>query len=162
VRFLLHRANPLSLELSHREWQDGDVQWLTGTHTSQGMRYFNQESHEELLWWIQVPALVAASPSAQRAAAQRSAAAVSQATQAAKDAGYRLERLLRGDSASVEGRAVPHTTGSAVKAAAAKRVDKAKSADSPDGAGAPADGKKSEKPKTKGAKKKSTPGDRKR
>jgi glycosidase len=162
VRFLLHRANPLSLELSHREWQDGDVQWLTGTHTSQGVRYFNQESHEELLWWIQVAALVGASPSAQRTAAQRSAAAVSQSTQAAKDAGYRLDRLLRGDAQPLEAGGVPHTTSPAVKTAATKRVNKAKAADSTDGAGAPEAGKKSAKTKGKSAKKKSTPGDRKR
>ncbi len=161
VRFLLHRASPLSLELSHREWQDDDVQWLTGTHTSQGVRYFNQESHEELLWWIQVPALVAASPSEQRAAARRSEEAVSRATQAAKAAGYRVDGLLRRDASSVEGRGAPRTTGPAAKTAPAKAVRKPKPADSRDGAGAPAGGKKSEKPKAKGAKKKSTPSDRK-
>jgi hypothetical protein len=162
VRFLLHRARPLSLELSHREWQDDDVQWLTGTHTSQGVRYFNQESHEELLWWIQVPALVAASPSEQRAAARRGEEAVSQATQAAKAAGYRVDGLLRRVAPAVEGQRVPRTTGPAAKTATSKMVRKPQPADSPDGAGAPAGGKKSEKPKAKAAKKKSTPGDRKR
>jgi hypothetical protein len=98
VRFLLHRANPLSLHLSHREWHDDDVRWLTGTHDSNGVHYVNQESHEELLWWIQVPALVAATPSEQRAAAQQGSAAVSRDGRAAKDAGYRLDALLAAPS----------------------------------------------------------------
>jgi hypothetical protein len=100
VRFLLRRADPLLPKLSQHEWQDGDVQWLTGTHESEGVRYFNQESHEELLWWIQAPALVAAASSEQRVTAQRCAAAVSQGAQAAKDAGYRLEALLEAESRS--------------------------------------------------------------
>jgi hypothetical protein len=141
VRFLLHRATPLSPELSHREWQDGDVRWLTGTHTSQGVRYFNQESYEELLWWIQVPALVAASPAEQRAAAQRSATAVGRATQAAKDAGYRLDILLAGNSKSVRTNETPHAATpagrKAPKAGAAKASSnvKASAVSLQDGAG---------------------------
>jgi glycosidase len=100
VRFLLHRADPLLSRLSQEEWQDGDVQWLTGTHESEGVQYFNQESHEELLWWIQLPALVAAASSEQRVTAQRCATAVSQGAQAAKDAGYRLDALLDAESRS--------------------------------------------------------------
>jgi hypothetical protein len=115
-----------------------------------------------LLWWIQVPALVAASPSEQRAAGRRGEEAVSQATQAAKAAGYRVDGLLRRDAPAVEGQRVPRTTGPAAKTATSKMVRKPQPADSPDGAGAPAGGKKSEKPKAKAAKKKSTPGDRKR
>jgi hypothetical protein len=100
VRFLLHRADPLLPWLSQEEWRNSDVQWLTGTHESEGVRYFNQESHEELLWWIQMPALVAAAPSEQRVTAQRCAAAVSQGAQAAKAAGYRLDALLEAESHS--------------------------------------------------------------
>jgi hypothetical protein len=100
VRFLLHRADPLLPWLSQEEWQNGDVQWLTGTHESEGVRYFNQESHEELLWWIQAPALVAAASSEQRVTAQRCAGAVSQGAQTAKHAGYRLDALLEAESRS--------------------------------------------------------------
>jgi hypothetical protein len=161
VRFLLHRATPLSPELSHREWQDGDVRWLTGTHTSQGVRYFNQESYEELLWWIQVPALVAASPAEQRAAAQRSATAVSRATQAAKDAGYRLDILLAGNSKSVRTNETPYAATpagrKAPKAGAAKASSNVKSTESQDGAGTAAAQKKSSAAKAKTAKKKSSP-----
>ncbi|MDQ1452855.1 MAG: hypothetical protein QOK38_2721 [Acidobacteriaceae bacterium] len=163
VRFLLHRANPLSPELSQREWQDGDVQWLSGTHTSEGIRYFNQESHEELLWWIQLPGLVAASPAEQRAAAQRSATAVDRATRAAKDAGYRLDILLTGGSRSVRTHETPQTASPAgrkapkVGAAKASSKVKAKSTESQDGAGAAAAEKKSSMAKAKTAKKKSSP-----
>jgi hypothetical protein len=163
VRFLLHRASPLSPELSHREWQDSDVQWLTGTHTSQGVRYFNQESHEELLWWIQVPGLVAASPAEQRAAAQRSATAVDRATRAAKDAGYRLDILLAGESRSVRTHETPQTASPApgrapkVGAAQASSKVKVKSTESRDGAGAAAAETKPSPAKAKTAKKKSSP-----
>ena len=161
VRFLLHRATPLSPELSHREWQDGDVRWLTGTHTSQDVRYFNQESYEELLWWIQVPALVAASPAEQRAAAQRSAAVVDRATQAAKSAGYRLDTLLAGNSKSVRTNETPRTatpTGrKAPKAGAVNASDKLKSTESQDGVSAAAAHEKSSTGKAKTAKKKSSP-----
>ena len=50
VRFLLHRADPMALDLTHAEWQDHDVRWLTGTHDADNVRYFNQESHQEMLW----------------------------------------------------------------------------------------------------------------
>jgi hypothetical protein len=129
VRFLLHRAAPLSLQLSPREWQDSDVLWLTGTHDSDGVRYFNQESHEEMLWWIQVPALVAATPSEQRAAAQQSSAAVNRATQAAKDAGYRLDVLLAAESRSGRPSTRPDAGASSrkvSKTAATKASSKAK------------------------------------
>jgi hypothetical protein len=161
VRFLLHRAGPLSSELSHREWQDGDVRWLTGTHTSQGVRYFNQESYEELLWWIQVPALVAASPAEQRAAAQRTAIGVDRGTQAAKDAGYRLDILLGGNSKSIRTNETPHAATPAArkapKAGVAKTSGKVKSNESQDGAGAAAAQEKSSTGKAKTTKKKSTP-----
>jgi hypothetical protein len=129
VRFLLHRAAPLSLQLSPREWQDSDVLWLTGTHDSDGVRYFNQESHEEMLWWIQVPALVAATPSEQRAAAQQSSAAVNRARQAAKDAGYRLDVLLAAESRSGRPSTRPDAGASSrkvSKTAATKASSKAK------------------------------------
>jgi pyruvate/2-oxoglutarate dehydrogenase complex dihydrolipoamide acyltransferase (E2) component len=139
VRFLLHRADPLSRELSPREWQEGDVQWLTGTHESEGVRYFNQESHEEFLWWIQIPALVRATPPQQRVAARESAAAVHLARQAARDAGYRVDALLeaelrstragkKGNGASQTGRSAQPKSSSKTNAGAANTRDGAKAA----------------------------------
>ena len=153
VRFLLHRAEPLLLHLSYREWQDSDVQWLTGTHDSDAVRYFNQESHEELLWWIQLPALVAATPSEQRAAAQQSSAAVNHARQAAKDAGYRLDRLLAAESRpgrDSEGPAAIASSRKSRKTATAKTPSnaKGKSAGPRDGASPPVPESKSSAEKT--------------
>jgi hypothetical protein len=168
VRFLLHRAEPLTLHLSHREWQDSDVQWLTGTHDSDAVRYFNQESHEELLWWIQLPALVAATPSEQRAAAQQSSAAVNRARQAAKDVGYRLDRLLAAESRSGRASEEPDARTSSRKGrktATVKILSKAKgkSVGPRDGASAPVPESKSsaKRTETKKTAKKSSPSKRK-
>jgi len=136
VRFLLHRRDPLSRELSPKEWQEPDIQWLTGTHTAEHVRYFNQESHEELLWWIQVPSLVAASPAQQRTAAQQSFAAINAATQAAQDAGFRLDRLLPTGTTDLPRRNAPATKRKPAKAGGAEGSTKteAKSAGTPNGA----------------------------
>jgi transcriptional regulator of nitric oxide reductase len=105
-----------------------------------------------------VPALVAASPWEQRTVAQRSAAAVREAAQAAHDAGYRLDKLLAADARPVQPERKPNTP----PATPTKTARKAKSTSSHDGTGATPAEKKSAKTKGKGAKKKSTPGDRKR
>lgn len=149
VRFLLHRAHPLSLDLSHAEWHDPDVRWLTGTHDAEGVRYFNQESHQEMLWWIQVPALVAASPQEQRAAAQRSLAAVNGAAEMAKEAGFRLEHLLRAEP-RVTRQAEPQAAGKRASAKVAKPRPKP-SAGVNSTSTSPTE--KSSKPKARGSKK---------
>ncbi len=95
VRFLLARKKPMVLDLQPAEWEDGDVQWLTGTHSSRAIRYFNQESHQELLWWLQLPALLAVGPRGQKEAAQQSAAAVERASEAATTADFRLDLMLQ-------------------------------------------------------------------
>jgi len=135
VRFLLHRADPLSRELTGKEWENADVQWLIGTHTAEKVRYFNQESHEELLWWIQVPALVAAPPAQQRAAARESISAVKQGSQAAQDAGFRLDILLKTGTAVGSDRLNTAVSGKSSKPNPVKASTKAKSATTRDGAG---------------------------
>jgi hypothetical protein len=159
VRFLLHRARPLSLHLSQQEWHDDDVRWLTGTHDSGGVHYFNRESHEELLWWIQMPALVAATPSEQRAAAQQASAVVNRAGQAAKDAGYRLDRLLAAESRP--GATVAARRASKAGIAKPSSKGKARPASSQDGAGTAARLEKPAKAKGKRRTKKSNPTKRK-
>jgi glycosidase len=137
VRFLLHRADPLSRELLQKEWQEPDILWLTGTHTAEHVRYFNQESHQELLWWIQVPSLVAASPAQQRTAAQESFRAVSAAAQAAKNAGFRLDKLLAAITAGPTQSKAPAARRKPTKAGAVKASAKAevKSSSTTDGTG---------------------------
>lgn len=37
---------------------DPDVAWLINVHEHEGVRYFNKENYECLLWWMALPALV--------------------------------------------------------------------------------------------------------
>jgi hypothetical protein len=155
VRFLLHRADPLSRELTRKEWENADVQWLTGTHTAEKVRYFNQESHQELLWWIQVPALVAATPAQQRTAARESLTAVKQASQAAKDAGFRVDVLLKTGTAVGSDRLNTAVSGKSPKPNAIQASGKTKSASVRDGAGKSVTNEKAttKKPKKRTSKK---------
>jgi glycosidase len=43
---------------SPKLWEDPDFRWLIGLHEDEGQQYFIQESHEELLWWCQLPCLL--------------------------------------------------------------------------------------------------------
>ena len=147
------------------------MQWLTGTHESDGVRYFNQESHEELLWWIQVPALAAATPPEQRVAARETAAAVRLASQAAKDAGYRLDFML--DAQPRSGRVaekvdtanafsspsarVRKTSKAGATKVSSQVKEKAKLSSPQDGAGADPSSEKGSNSKAKKSTKKSTP-----
>ncbi len=135
VSFLLHRADPLSRELTRNEWENADVRWLTGTHTAEKVLYFNQESHEELLWWIQVPSLVAVPPAQQRMAARESLSAVKQASQVAQDAGFRLDMLLKTGTAAGSDRLNTAASVKSTKPNVIKASTKVKSASAQDGAG---------------------------
>ncbi len=78
-------------------WGDPDVRWLTGAHLSEGKTYLVREPFEQLLWWLQLPALfrmaTAAKPS--RADALLIGKKVDRAHAVLEAAGYRLDRLLR-------------------------------------------------------------------
>ena len=78
-------------------WTDSEIAWLTGLHEAQGHRYFNKEAHEELLWWLRLPELMAAAekdPAAKypatRKALRTSALEVETALKAAAASGYRV------------------------------------------------------------------------
>jgi glycosidase len=75
---------------------DPDVRWLAGVNVSNGVTYFNKEQFEELLTWLQLPALleIAADPSAQTAALAAIEVSVAAAREAAQTAGYKLEAYL--------------------------------------------------------------------
>jgi len=60
VRILLAFDSLERPELGKVFWDDPDVQWLAGVNESEGTTYFNQESFEQLLWWMRLPNLVAA------------------------------------------------------------------------------------------------------
>jgi hypothetical protein len=38
-------------------WEDGDMGWLLKVHKAGSERYFNKELHQELFWWLQLPAI---------------------------------------------------------------------------------------------------------
>ncbi|WP_263366568.1 alpha-amylase family glycosyl hydrolase [Edaphobacter bradus] len=98
VRVLLSHADvpPDTLIRSEAFWADADVRWLAGVNEASGTTYFNQEQFEELLCWIQLPALIemtrqgAATPSS----IKRIESAVSMVCSLAKYAGYKLDPYL--------------------------------------------------------------------
>jgi glycosidase len=84
---------PLSSEIF---WQDPDVRWLSGINVSAGITYFNKELFEELLCWIQLPALLACAESSLTALEplRTIESNVAKALSAASASGYRLEQFL--------------------------------------------------------------------
>ncbi|HTW48917.1 MAG TPA: alpha-amylase family glycosyl hydrolase [Acidobacteriaceae bacterium] len=83
-------------------WDDPDIAWLTGLHQADGHRYFNQEAHEQMLWWLALPHLVglaendpSGTNAATRSALEKLEAGNDAAVKAAKAAGYKLDELLR-------------------------------------------------------------------
>jgi hypothetical protein len=85
--------------LSPALWHDPDVRWLTGVHEAQGHSYFSKESYEELLWWLQLPALreLAGEATPDRSAIAEISKTVREALTAAAAAGYRVDALLERD-----------------------------------------------------------------
>jgi glycosidase len=62
VRLLLLQLDRPSANLHSQElWNNGDVHWLAGVNQSAGKTYVNKEQVEELLCWLQLPALLATS-----------------------------------------------------------------------------------------------------
>jgi hypothetical protein len=88
-------ARPVIPVLSPALWQDPDVRWLTGAHESEGRWYFVKEAYEELLWWLQLPALCKMAESkASASEAHAMAKAIAGAVEAATRAGYSIDALL--------------------------------------------------------------------
>jgi hypothetical protein len=77
-------------------WTDPDVRWLTGVHDAGGHTYFVCEPYEELLWWLQMPALlrIASEPSPNRAEIRALNDEVHAASESAKKAEFRLDEML--------------------------------------------------------------------
>ena len=75
---------------------DPDVAWLIGAHDHEGVRYFVQEPYEQLLWWMALPALLdlAADPKPEAQRIRGLEEQLRKRTQAAREAGYRVEALL--------------------------------------------------------------------
>ena len=103
IRILLRwqPSNPLDTPALWADFfHDGDVAWLTGLHTHQGVEYVSREGFEAILGWLALPEIVriAAQPiAAQPSPAQPLAALEAnlvRLAQAAEAVGYRLDQLL--------------------------------------------------------------------
>jgi hypothetical protein len=88
--------NP-SLSIASKEfWQDPHVRWLAGVNEASGVVYVNKEQFEELLCWVQIPALleIAQQSSGATTSLQQIEAMVSKARLAMTEAGYKLTEYL--------------------------------------------------------------------
>jgi len=102
VRVLLvHESGSTELAaepLMHSEafWGDPDVRWLTGVNTASGKTYFNKEQFEELLAWVQLPALIELlrQDGDPLAALSEIESSISKACRSATTAGYNLDTYL--------------------------------------------------------------------
>jgi hypothetical protein len=82
-------------------WTDPDVRWLAGVNQAAGITFFNREQFDELLTWLQLPALIqiAHAESTQPKSAHSTGIAaiessVAAARKAANHAGYNLKKFL--------------------------------------------------------------------
>ena len=97
IRILLWQADNTSASIETKEfWSDPDVRWLAGINESNGKTYFNKELFEELLSWLQLPALleIAQQNSGESRSINEVEAVVSKTCRAAEVAGYNVETYL--------------------------------------------------------------------
>jgi len=75
---------------------DPDVAWLINVHEHEGVRYFNKEMYECLLWWMALPALVriAESPTADTKSLRELQAQIQSRIDAAGAAQYQVMALF--------------------------------------------------------------------
>ncbi len=87
---------PIVAGLPRILWTDPDVRWLTGVHDAGEHTWFVCEPYEELLWWLQMPALldIASEPSPSKVELQALSEKVHAASAEADKAEYRLDALL--------------------------------------------------------------------
>jgi hypothetical protein len=87
-------------------WHDADVRWLTGVHEAHGHSYFVEEPYEELIWWLQLPALIklAAEAVPDRSAIAELSKKIKETLEAAADAAYSLDAFLEIDKAEAKAR----------------------------------------------------------
>jgi hypothetical protein len=94
VRMLL--SAPAASVRSETFWSEPDVRWLAGVNTSSGITYINREQFEELLAWLQLPALIkiAQQKSGQAKSIAELEAAFAATCEAAHAAGYQLDAFI--------------------------------------------------------------------
>jgi hypothetical protein len=113
VRLLLQLAENPSLTIDAQEfWNEPDVRWLAGVNESSGITYLHKEHFEELLSWLQLPALLQIAQSDSGVAAQLKAireveASVARAAKTAQLAGFQLEKYLHPSKQSLKAAPAP-------------------------------------------------------
>jgi glycosidase len=93
-------------------WGDPDVRWLTGVHEAGGLHYLIKEPFEELLWWMQLPALLgmASHPGANRPAAAAVSKLIDQAIALVEGSGYQPDKMIAFDRRSRKSDPTPKAT----------------------------------------------------
>ena len=84
---------------------DPDVSWLINVHEYEGVRYFNKEMYECLLWWMALPALarIAESPTSEPKSLRELELQIKSRINAAEAAGYQVMALFElGESGAEE------------------------------------------------------------
>jgi hypothetical protein len=93
VRVLVaYTGKPSETIVSDAFWADPDVRWLTGVNVSEGQSWFNLEQFEEIVGWLQLPALIEGVESEGSVAGL--AAEVNRVCELAEESGYNLDRYL--------------------------------------------------------------------
>jgi glycosidase len=110
VRALLKvEAMPEPAILSAAFWDDPDILWLAGANTAFGVEYIDRDKLEQLLCWLQLPALLSGQVVPD--------AALTEVASAAKEAGYQLRPFLAALTA------VPAEAGDAAETVSASLAD---------------------------------------
>jgi len=98
VRVLLAHedAIPTTRTLTDTFWTDPDVRWLAGVNESSDTTYFNKERFEEILCWLQLPALIeiAQQDHGKLESISKLEVTLGEASRSAKNAGYKLSEYL--------------------------------------------------------------------
>ena len=126
-------------------WSDPDVRWLTGVHQSGDRSYLVKEPFEELLWWLQLPALLKLATKPERTAAAAVVGAIDDAIAAVEASGYEPDKLLAFDR---RGR---KATAAVAKTAVGPQRTTGEAETAPNGAGKPRTGESKETPDSKEA-----------
>jgi hypothetical protein len=98
ICILLWQADNASATIETKEfWDNPDVRWVAGVNESEGKTWFNKELFEELLTWIQLPALleIAQQSTGESKAIADLEDAISRASHAATQSGYNLDTYLK-------------------------------------------------------------------
>ncbi|MBV8114333.1 MAG: hypothetical protein JO300_06295, partial [Silvibacterium sp.] len=103
IRTLLWQAERPSATIDTKEfWSNPDVRWLAGVNESRNKTYFNKELFEEMLCWVQIPALMEIVQRGGESQAQSLARfidkleeAITRVCHAASKAGYDLDDFLK-------------------------------------------------------------------